>query len=57
MTPEERENWERIKLHLQALGKTDSFFYKRAVAISDGKDDPMEPLPELEDNSPSSLDS
>ena len=53
MTPEERENWEKIKLHLQALGKTDSFFYKRAVAISDGKDDPMEPLPDLEDSSDS----
>ena len=53
MDQEERENWEKIKLHLQALGKTDSFYYKRAVAISDGKDDPMEPLPELENDSDS----
>ena len=53
MTPEERENWEKIKLHMQALGKTDSFFYKRAVAISDGKDDPMENLPKLEEDSDS----
>ena len=50
MTPGERGNWEKIKLHMQALGKTDSFFYQRAVAISDGKDDPMEPLVELEED-------
>ena len=50
MSPEELENWQKIKKHMETLGKTDSFFYKRAVAISEGENDPIEPLPKLEDH-------
>ena len=40
----ERENWERVKEALEKADKTDSMYYKRAVAICAGKPDPMEPL-------------
>ena len=39
MTPEERDNWQRIKDHMESIGKTDSHFYKRACAIVAGKTD------------------
>ena len=42
MDDTERENWERVKLALEAAGKTDTMYYKRAVAICDGKKDPLE---------------
>jgi hypothetical protein len=42
MNKEERENWEKVKVALEEAGKTDSFYYKRAVAICKGKDDPLE---------------
>ena len=29
----EIENWQKVKDALEAAGKTDSFFYKRAAAI------------------------
>ena len=45
MTEDERANWQRIKDHMEAIGKTDNHFYSRAVAIVAGKDDPIEPLP------------
>lgn len=35
------ENWEKVKAALEAAGKTDSFFYKRAVAICKGDPDPL----------------
>ena len=41
MDKTERENWERVKLALEAAGKTDTMYYKRAVAICDGKPDPL----------------
>ena len=41
MTPEERENWQKIKDALEKEGKQDSMFYKRAVAIIEGKPDPL----------------
>lgn len=44
MNKYERENWEKIKKYMQENKKTDNMFYKRAAAISEGKDDPMEPL-------------
>jgi hypothetical protein len=34
------ENWVRVKEALEASGKTDSFFYKRAVYIVQNKRDP-----------------
>jgi hypothetical protein len=34
-------NWKKIKETLEASGKTDTHFYKRAVAILAGKSDPL----------------
>lgn len=34
------ENWVRVKEALEAAGKTDSFFYKRALYIVENKRDP-----------------
>ena len=31
MDDTERENWERVKLALEAAGKTDTMYYRRAV--------------------------
>jgi len=36
------DNWMKVKKALEESGKTDCFFYKRAVAISKGKRDPFE---------------
>ena len=41
MDKQELENWQRVKEALESAGKTDSFYYKRAVAICDGKPDPL----------------
>ena len=41
MDKTERENWERVKVALEAAGKTDTMYYRRAVAICDGKEDPL----------------
>ena len=41
MSKDEFENWKRVKESLEKAGKTDSMFYTRAVAILDGKDDPL----------------
>lgn len=41
MKQEEKDNWKKIKDSLEAEGKTDNFFYKRAVAICEGKPDPF----------------
>ena len=42
MDEQERKNWEKVKAALETAGKTDSMFYKRALAIIDGKPDPLE---------------
>ena len=42
MNKDERENWKKVKVALEEAGKTDSFYYKRAVAICKGKDDPLD---------------
>ncbi len=44
MSTEERENWKKIKVALEEAGKTDCYFYKRAVAIAAGGDDIMDTL-------------
>ena len=44
MNKEELENWQKIKDYFEKIEKTDNYFYKRALAICDGKPDPMEPL-------------
>ena len=35
------ENWEKVKQALEKAGKTDSWYYKRAVFIIAGKPDPL----------------
>lgn len=35
------DNWRRVKEALEKAGKTDCFFYKRAVQILAGKPDPL----------------
>ena len=44
MSKEERDNWKKIKVALEEADKTDCYFYRRAVAIADGGDDPIESL-------------
>jgi len=41
MDEQELSNWQRVKEALEAAGKTDSFYYKRAVAILAGDPDPL----------------
>ena len=41
MSEDERANWQRIKDVMEEKGTIDNFFYKRAVAILEGKDDPL----------------
>ena len=36
------ENWKRVKEALERTGKTDTMFYKRAVAILSGQKDPLD---------------
>jgi hypothetical protein len=36
------DNWRKVKTALEAAGKTDTHYYKRAVAILAGKPDPLE---------------
>ena len=41
-----RQNWEKVKLALEATGKTDSFFYRRAIAVlKTGRDPEDFPTP------------
>jgi len=35
------ENWKKIKEVMEREGRTDTFFYRRAVAILSGKKDPL----------------
>jgi hypothetical protein len=44
MSTEERDNWAKVKEALEKADKTDCYFYKRAVAIVGGGNDPMETL-------------
>jgi hypothetical protein len=41
MSEDERDNWQRIKDVMEEKGTTDNFFYKRAVAILEGREDPL----------------
>ena len=41
MSDEERANWQKVKEALEEAGKTDAYFYKRAVAICNGEPDPL----------------
>ena len=42
MDKQEIENWQKVKEALEEAGKTDCFFYKRAVLICAGGSDPLE---------------
>jgi hypothetical protein len=44
MSEKERENWEKVKEALEEADKTDCYFYRRAVAIVEGGDDPFDTL-------------
>ena len=44
MSTEERDNWLKVKQALEKAGKTDCYYYTRAVAIVEGGDDPIETL-------------
>lgn len=44
MDQSEQDNWHKVLTALEAAGKPDSFFYKRAVAILKGGVDPG-PMP------------
>lgn len=44
MSDEEKANWVKIKKHMEEIGSTDNFFYKRACAIASDKPDPLKPL-------------
>lgn len=41
MDKTEFDNWAKIKTALEAAGKTDCFFYQRAVQIVGGGNDPL----------------
>ena len=41
MNKAEKENWKKIKVALEEAGKTDCYFYRRAVAICKGDEDPL----------------
>ncbi len=36
-----RHNWLKIKQMLEQTGKTNTFFYRRACALLEGKPDPL----------------
>jgi len=40
--PQTRENWRRIRDHLEAAGKTENHYYRRALAILAGMPDPFD---------------
>ena len=42
MNQEERDNWEKVKTALEEADKTDCYFYRRAVAICESDEDPMD---------------
>ena len=42
MDEQELANWQRVKEALEKAGKTDSMYYKRALAIIEGRPDPLE---------------
>jgi hypothetical protein len=43
MDPDKVENWRKIKEALEAAGKTDCDYYRRAVVILRGQPDPWRP--------------
>lgn len=41
MDARDLENWRKVKAALEAAGKTDNWYYRRAVAILAGRPDPL----------------
>ena len=41
MTPEQLDNWKKIKTHLEPVGVTENDYYTRACAICSGGKDPV----------------
>jgi len=44
MDEKTKENWKKIKESMEASGKTDNMFYRRAVKIVNGESDPLDKL-------------
>jgi hypothetical protein len=44
MDEKTKENWKKIKESMEASGKTDNMFYKRAVKIVNGGSDPLDKM-------------
>lgn len=42
MNDHTKENWQKVKDALEAAGKTDSMFYRRAVSILSTGHDPLD---------------
>ena len=42
MDAQTRENWRKIRDALEAAGKTDNHYYRRAIAILAGRPDPFD---------------
>ncbi len=52
MDADTRENWRRICDHLEAAGKTDNHYYRRALAILAGRPDPFDRYHVIEQERP-----
>ena len=42
MTPDTLENWRKIRDHMERVGQTNNYYYRRALAILSGKPDPFD---------------
>jgi len=51
MDPQTLDNWRKIKTALEAAGKTDNHYYRRALAILKGMPDPYERLQQMDQSS------
>lgn len=50
-----RNNWKKIKAHLEKVGCTDNMYYKRATAIMLDQKDPLPEPPSLTTEDPQEL--
>ena len=42
MDPDTLANWRKIRDHLERVGATDNHYYRRALAIINGRPDPFD---------------
>ena len=47
MDKHQKENWEKITKHLEESGATHNDYYVRAIAITEGKKDPIQKIAPL----------